>query len=74
MEETQSAGAKRHYSSCNVLFFLYHINNINIISIVISEASKLSGTVQREKTKGHKTGDETQRWQRHASLFTVCSF
>lgn len=67
MEETQSACAKR----LKCAFFLY--NSINIISIVIMQASKLSGTAQRGKTKGYKTEDETQRRQRHASLFTVCS-
>lgn len=50
MEETYSAGARRHYSSWNVLFY---INNINI-SIVIPQASKLSEAVQREKQRDTK--------------------
>lgn len=45
MEGTLSAGAKRHRSRCSVLFFLIII----IITIIITQASKPSGTVQREK-------------------------
>lgn len=66
MEETLSAGAKRHRSRCSVLFFNYHYYHYYYYA---GEQTVRDGA--KGKTSGYKTEDETQRWQRHASLFTV---
>lgn len=66
MEETQECRRQKAPLALQCAFLI-----IIIITIIITQASKPVRDGAKGKTRGYKTEDETQRWQRHASLFTV---